>query len=386
MKNAVVSGGEFVSLAVIRSLGKKNITTTVISENNRALAFHSKYCNKKIITDTPIDCFTGFSEKDLIMPILEHQMIALTKNRKKFSCTFAFPDYHILEMASNKKIVLEYARELNIPCPKTILCENSEAVSQYTDQGSDQVQFPMVIKPIRGRGGEGISLVNSAKEFQKIGEESIKKWGPVLLQEKIPYSERYSVVILMNFNQQMKRFCVLREIRYFPLETGPATFVETINRPDLVNQAQQILESLKYYGIAELDFVNDPRDNIPKLMEINPRFWGSLQGAISAGIDFPYLLFKLFTEGDIDNKQGYNIGVKTRHVFLDDYRRLLAIIRGNYSTENKLASLIEFLKFHQDDAYFIFDRDDMKPFLSLVLDPLQRRLEKMSKIRLKPTR
>ena len=59
---------------------------------------------------------------------------------------------------------------------------------------------------------------------------------------------------------------------------------------------------MDFYGVAELDFVNDSRDNTPKLMEINPRFWGSLQGAISEGVDFPFLLHKLFEDGNIDKK------------------------------------------------------------------------------------
>ena len=37
--------------------------------------------------------------------------------------------------------------------------------------------------------------------------------------------------------------------------------------------------------------------NEPKLIEVNPRFWGSLALAIYAGIDFPYLLYKLAMEG-----------------------------------------------------------------------------------------
>jgi hypothetical protein len=59
---------------------------------------------------------------------------------------------------------------------------------------------------------------------------------------------------------------------------------------------------------------------MPKLMEINPRFWGSLQGAISAGMDFPFLVYKLFQEGDIDKENHYKTGVRTRNAIANDYR------------------------------------------------------------------
>ena len=42
-----------------------------------------------------------------------------------------------------------------------------------------------------------------------------------------------------------------------------------------------------------VEFKVDPRDGIPKLMEVNPRFWGSLQLAIVSGVDFPYLILKM---------------------------------------------------------------------------------------------
>ena len=112
-------------------------------------------------------------------------------------------------------------------------------------------------------------------------------------------------------------------------------------------------------------------------MEINPRFWGSLQGAVSAGVDFPCQLYTLFKEGDLEKNDGYKLGVRTRNVFYNDYRRLRAIVTGEYTKDYKIFSCIEFLQFYRDDAYFIFDRTDMKPFLTLVADFLARRVKKI---------
>lgn len=111
-------------------------------------------------------------------------------------------------------------------------------------------------------------------------------------------------------------------------------------------------------------------------MEINPRFWGSLQGAISAGVDFPFLLYKLFQEGDLDKDNHYKTGVRTRNAIANDYRQLSSIIRGNYSLKSKGSSLLEFLKFYQDDSYYIFDWDDMRPFLSYSSDSAKRIIRK----------
>ena len=372
MTRAIIPRGDhFVALAVVRSLGKKNITTTVISEFDNALSFHSRYCSEAIVSGKSMDFFSGLTEEYLVMPTEEGSMIELSKNRKKYPCSLAFPEYPVLEFAFDKKRVLDRALNLGIPCPETQYIESAET---WQGKGED-LQFPVVIKPVRSLGGVGISFVDSTDTLEKILTESVKNFGPVLVQEKIPYAERYSVALLMDYSQSVRRCCVLRAIRCYPMDTGPASFVETVDRPDLVTMAEELLESIHFYGVAEVEFVIDNRDNTPKLMEINPRFWGSLQGAVNAGVDFPALLYELFQEGTVERNLDYRRGVKTRSIFPYEYRRLKNIIRGNYPNTFKIASLIGFLKLYQDDGYFVFSSDDMQPFSSLVLHSMRRRIQ-----------
>ena len=68
-----------------------------------------------------------------------------------------------------------------------------------------------------------------------------------------------------------------------------------------------------------MEFKIDPRDGSPKLLEVNPRFWGSLQLAIEAGMDFPFLLYKMAIDGDIDSVKDYTLGVKCRWLIPDDF-------------------------------------------------------------------
>lgn len=376
MTQAIVPRGDhFVALAIVRSLGKKSIKTAVISENDNAISFYSKYCSTRIVSGKSTDCYSAFTEKDLIMPTEESSMIELSKNRKKYTCTLAFPEYPVLEFTLDKKKVIDRAQELGISCPKSYSIESADA----WERKSGQIPFPAVIKPIRSLGGVGISFVDSPETLKKIHTESVKQFGPVLIQEKIPYEERYSVAILMNFSHSMRRCCVLRAIRCHPLDTGPASFVESVDRPDLVKMAETLLESIQYQGIAEVEFVIDKRDNTPKLMEMNPRFWGSLQGAISSGVDFPALHYDLYNDGDVEKNLEYKRGIKTRNVIPYEYHRLVNILRGSYPTSFKISSFIEFFKFYEDDAYFIFTLADLQPFLSLFINSMRKRARKIMK-------
>ena len=59
-----------------------------------------------------------------------------------------------------------------------------------------------------------------------------------------------------------------------------------------------------------VEFKKDVRTGEYKLMEINPRIWGSMPLAIVSGVDFPYLWYKIATDKDIEAIERYNNGVK----------------------------------------------------------------------------
>lgn len=375
-KVIIPRGEHYVALAIVRSLGKKRITTAVISEYPNAMSLSSKYCNEKMVSDNSLDLYRSFSKNEMIMPTDENLMIELSRNREKYQCSLAFPEYPILNRAFNKKNVLMLAEEAGIPCPATLFPGDSDDVR--SELGT--IQFPAVIKPVRGLSGSGIAFVNSGDDLINAYEERIKKFGQLMIQEKIPYTERYSVACIMNFDHCMRRFCVLKAVRCYPVSTGPATIVESVNRPDLVAMAEKLLQSINFSGVAEVEFVIDSRDKTPKLMEINPRFWGSLQGAISAGVDFPFLVYKLFSEGDLEKNTDYKTGVRTRNAIANDYRHVSSIIRGNYPLNTKKSSLLEFLKFYRDDSYYIFDWDDMGPFSTYIMDIAKRIVKKSTHI------
>ncbi len=373
-KQAVVPRGEhFVALAVVRSLGKRNIRTTVISEDDRAIAFSSKYCSLVLHPYQTPDCYQAFTENDLIMPTEENSMIELAKNRNRYACVPAFADWRVLEFAFDKKKVLDRAEELRIPCPRSFAPGDLDAL----EQKDGSLPFQLAIKPVRSLGGLGISFTDSGEKLREILGETEKKFGPVLIQERVPYEERYSVAVLMNFSQSVRRCCVLRALRCYPLNTGPASFVESVARPDLLAMAETLLSSMQFSGVAEVEFVIDSRTNSPKLMEVNPRFWGSLQGAISAGVDFPALTYELFCDGDVPKDPGYRKGIRTRNVIPYEYHRLMSILRGSHSAGVKVSSVLEFLNLAGDDAYFIFSITDPGPFLSIFTRSFRIRFRKL---------
>ena len=367
---AVVPRGEhFVALAIVRSLGHHMIDTFTLSPDPNAMTFASKYCGKKEVCSTPADYLKTLSRQHLVMPTDEGIMIELAKHPEQYSCSFAFPPYRILNPLMDKGCVIDTASEIGIPTPDTL---------SPGDLTHRHVPFPAVIKPKRGLGGVGISFASSPAELKEMVRSAEDRFGPVLIQEKIPYQRRYSVALLLNNEHETRLSCVLEAIRCNPAGTGPACCVESVIRPDLVEMSERLLSAMNYTGVAELEFVIDSRTGTPRLMEINPRFWGSLQGAISAGVEFPSGLFRLFRDGDIEKGSGYRAGVRTRNVLVNDYQNLRDILRGNYPIGYKVDSIREFLRFYRDDAYYIFDRQDIRPFLAVLLHSYRKRRERIA--------
>ena len=118
-----------------------------------------------------------------------------------------------------------------------------------------------------------------------------------MIQEYVP-GEIRDVCVL--FNQGEPRAALAqRRVWTWPPGGGPGILNETIKDPQLINYALKLLKRMNWHGVAQVEFKLDAEGK-PRLMEVNPKFWGTLELSIAAGIDFPYLLYKMAVDGDAD--------------------------------------------------------------------------------------
>lgn len=348
------------SLAVIRSLGKQGLEVTGGEETQFTTGFFSKYCKHNVVYPSPKkrqDQFLKYmvelvkdNEYDVIFPMTDDTVVPIVEHKKEFSkhTIVPFPDYNVLMNAIDKTKTLRIAMRNNIPCPKTHFMNE---LSDLNDIKDDLV-YPIIIKPAKGFGARGVELCKSYEELKLKSREVYVVHGPLLVQEYIPHGNEIGVYALFNFDSQPRAVAVQRRIRSYPISGGPSTLRESIRYPELVEIAFDLLKILKWQGVAMVEFRVDPRDNIPKLMEINPRFWGSLQLSILSGVDFPYLLYQLVTKGDIKPVMDYKEGVKCRWMLPGDILWFL-------SAPNKVGNLREFCRFRTN--YDILSLEDPGP-------------------------
>ncbi|WP_156300689.1 ATP-grasp domain-containing protein [Thermococcus sp. EP1] len=362
------------SLAVIRSLGKKGLKITAGEETRFATGFFSKYVKERVVYSSPRKNPKGFikflktilskDEYEMLIPVADATLLQIIKHKEELEkyTTIPYPDYEKFIKAYDKGKVVKLAQKLRIPVPDTHFVQDSEELNTL----AREIIYPVILKARFSFGSRGVRIANSRKElFEKYKELSEKFGNLILLQEYIPKGDEIGVYTLFDLTHKPVAVTVQRRIRSYPVSGGPSTLRETI-KGELAEKASKIaftlLRELKWYGIAMVEFRVDPRDNTPKIMEVNPRFWGSLQLSILAGVDFPYLLYKLFTDKKVEPVLDYKEGVQCRWLLPGDILWFL-------SSPNKLKNLKEFLKFNTN--YDILSLEDPGPTFGFILATLR---------------
>ena len=375
----VLDGISRKSLPVVRSLGEKGIDVTV----GEAVRFHtsgfSRYCKRTIVYPSPKKSekeFVNFLFDELkrkryscIIPVADETVLAVVKHKDELKNLTAvpFPDSSVFLKAADKENTLKIAIELDIPCPKTIFVSDLTELEYL----KDSLRYPVVIKPKESYGSRGIRYISEKKELIDEYKMAHRVYEYPLIQEYIPPGgAAYGVSALLDGLSEIKALFVHRRLREYPVTGGPSTQRVSVLKPEIANLGIRMLKALGWFGVAMVEFKVDPRDNTPKLMEVNPRFWGSLPLAILAGVDFPYLLYQLALGVDVEPVLKYKSGVKCRWLLPGDLLNFLSNLkRGKLETGF-------FSSFVNGTGYDILSSRDAMPILGVFLEAFRTVLDK----------
>jgi len=296
------------TLAILRHLGKKGFIIDVCGHQKVSLALFSKYVNRKFIINEPHKNEAGFIEDlvkilsddkyHLLMPVGFKSYKACARNQellKKYTNLIITSNGNI-ELASDKRRTNEFAEKVGVPVPKTFVPLSSEEVENL------QLSFPCVVKaPFES----GKNIV----EYAKNREELLSKFNAMCARNNfkspdLPIVQEYIVGGGYGFfayydNGVCKRSFTHHRIREYPVTGGASVCAESFRDPKLNEYGKKMLDALKWNGVAMVEFKKDNNDGIYKLMEINPKFWGSLELALSSGVEFDEMLVEKASGNDI---------------------------------------------------------------------------------------
>lgn len=375
----------WISLAIARSLGKKNVTVDAGSESGRTITFCCRYVDAKHRYPNEVSDMPGFLEKireisrndyDLMIFTTESTLLPASSNRGKLKNpdALALPSHKQVVKASDKGQVMRLAKELNIPHPKTLEPRDLEDALSC----GKTIGYPLVLKPSRGAGAVGVTYCNNPGELERSWEKLDDGEKKFLVQERIPASGKaYGYEGLFNRDGKARASFTHRRIREYPVSGGPSSFCISELNKKIMEQGIEILEDLGWYGPVMAEFKQDPRDGEYKLLEINPRFWGSLSLSIKSGIDFPYLLYKMVKEGDVEKKAGFKEGMVSRHILKDARHFRHVLLHGSPQGGSRLGYAASILNF-RGNSFYVASFTDPKPFLTELSEPIERKIKKLT--------
>lgn len=344
MNRAIVLDVRYrMSLPVIRALGKEKVpvdaTDLVSTPHAKSLGFYSRHTNNCFSLPSPED--KSYIEKlkeicnddnPVLLPCGIDSLIEITKNKDIVSefAHIAVPSFDSFKLANDKSALMEFAEKLGIPTPKTTTLHENETV----DELAGRITFPVVIKY---REGELLRLdpqnrykiVYDADTFKEVFSKMHASQAFPLVQQYIT-GDGFGVSAVFDKNHEpLEIFCHHR-LREYPISGGPSSMCESYWDDELVSHAIKLLKALKWTGVAMVEFKGN------YLMEINPRFWGSLALAPLSGCNIPYALYRaaLGETASVSPAPNYKIGKKMQFILQDT----LSVI-SRFKREKK-ASLI----------------------------------------------
>jgi predicted ATP-grasp superfamily ATP-dependent carboligase len=381
--DVIITDGNYKNaLAAIRALGKSGVFSTVCSDSI-AIAFFSKYCRTRYIYTSPkypnsflrdIYDLVKKRKKNVLMPIGAETTVLISSVKKRLSqfVKVSAPDYTILEKAHDKFSCINIAKTVGVPVPQTILFTKGTDLKKIISK----VSFPVVIKANRGVGVfKGVryaysprDLLYKCREVQNQPSYSNMVWDfqKLLIQEYIP-GEIRDVVALFN-NGVPRAAVVQRRVITYPPEGGVGIMNETINDRNLLNLAIKILKRLRWHGVAQVEFKLDS-DNIPRLMEVNPKFWGTLELAIASGVNFPYLLYTMVMEGDVKPTFSYRKNLQMWWVNAG-FIRFIPSLKNTRARNRLLSEIFDLHKKKCIDFHFSDIGSSLVQFIMLNLKPM----------------
>jgi predicted ATP-grasp superfamily ATP-dependent carboligase len=386
-KVLLLDGYSTRTLACVRSWGARNVRFAVGGISRWDMSLFSRYCRERFVYTSPGRDLTHFVadvnryaeefDADCVLPTSEAAIMACSKCRSELKPTAIIPDESQIQLMFSKARTLRLAEKLGIRAPKTIHVTRADSA----DLKELRMDFPVVLKSenseVMGTAKSvrtgGTAYVSTPTEMLQECSSRLHNGNGVLLQEFVEgdgvgvsgiFAEGRPVALLGH-----------RRIRESTPTGGPSALAETISiEPELLDSAKALIREIGLTGPAMVEFKIERKSKRPYLMEINGRFWGSVLLASAAGLDLPYLYWKVLNGWDISpDETSYRVGVRGRYI-VGDTKWLFLCLKGKPSGwPGEYPKRWETLKSYVREFFegrtkeLILTGDDPKPFFARLI-------------------
>jgi predicted ATP-grasp superfamily ATP-dependent carboligase len=382
------------SLVSVRSLGSRGLRVAALESASTVPAFTSRWCRASYCAP-PYEHETGpylTYLRQLLARTGAHVLITssnstielIRQHREQLQgqVHIALAQEAALAIAVNKERTLDVARRLGLNVPDGLkVATASEAATALREIG-----LPAVVKPVESwvwseKQGVGLaSKLVTTPEEARCAVDDLTRYGTHALFQRFLPGRREAVSFIYAHGRMHARFAQWAKRTEPPLG-GLSVLRQSISIPDDIGeQAECLVREIGLEGYSEVEFRRDSCGR-PYLMEINPRLSASVELAVRAGVDFPYLLYQWANGDRIDTITGYRVGGWMRYLKGDIMTTVLALRQqGRPGVDPPTKAICGFcLSCLTPMRYDYFDWNDPLPAIRATTDFVQYTLRRLGR-------
>src|SRR2546427_1647236 len=350
---ALVTGADYRGLGIVRSLGRRGIPVWVLKQDEHLVGSVSRYACRSLrypLEDDrkQLDFLLDLAVREglkgwVLFPTTDESVVMFARHHESLAEHYRLttPPWDVLRRVFDKRLLHRLARDLALDQPWTFSPRNREELESL------DCPFPVILKPAMRLGFNRLSADKAWRVEDRTSllaryDEACGLIDPELLviQEVVPgWGEtQFSFAALCKDGSPLASM-VARRTRQFPMDFGRfSTYVETVDEPHVAEPALRLLAALRFTGLAEVEFKRDSRNGKYKLLDVNPRVWGWHTLSNRAGVDFPYLQWRLVTGQSVPEVRG-RAGERWMRMCTDIPMAIHEILNGRLSLRAYLQSL-----------------------------------------------
>jgi predicted ATP-grasp superfamily ATP-dependent carboligase len=357
MRILITDGNERAALAATRSLLRAGHAVVVTAPTRWSLAGVSRGSRSRALNADPLDNPSMYAGEvgriareegvEIVLPTTDASVEAVLEHRTAMpeGVVVPFPDLATYRAASDKAGVLPLAQTSGFGVPDSRVITRLDEAEEVL---SDVAFFPAILKPHRSvvtvggsRRKTQVTQVTDAAACRHALAALPREAFPVLLQR--PVSGVGEGFFALRWDGRTVAMFAHRRLREKPPAGGVSVYRESIALDEgLAGPGIRLLDALNWHGVAMVECKREESTGRPIVMEVNGRFWGSLQLAIDAGVDFPALLARCVAGEHVPECRDYRVGVRSRW-FWGDVDHLYLRLR-DAQVGSRLGALFDFLR------------------------------------------
>lgn len=344
------------SIALARYIKRDLQNVYLIGHALRSIRFAKYYrCFDDFVTHEPLETTLLTRQFDQVIPV--GGLSTLTVSRVLPGAA-VLSNVDQLNLCYDKRLTIELADRLSVPVPVTF------SISDPRQLSLEKIPFPCIVKPdLEAVSAKSVRYCSDPRQLKKLVALTLQELkndrAGVLVQEVIK-GPGHGFFALMDHGKPLRVF-MHKRVREYPPSGGPSTAAAAYYSPRLEELGTRLLSHIGWNGVAMVEFKFDELRQDFVLLEINGKFWGSLELALYAGVNFGADLIRHFRNEQLQHQSEYRRSAEFYWPLDNDLRTLWRtnnVLRGvgdyfrpgsaTNCGQSKLADLLKTAKLIKD--------------------------------------